>query len=101
MTFGSTAKVLLKCKLKYYRISECRYTVYGKLYYTRVCLGSLVGEAACTQCGEGLPCFPEKVESHPANPEPLLYGWLVLLTGQEELGSPLCFPFRISGLVFL
>ena len=25
MRFGSTAKVLLKCKLKYYRISECRY----------------------------------------------------------------------------
>ena len=24
MRFGSTAKVLLKCKLKYYRISECR-----------------------------------------------------------------------------
>ena len=23
MRFGSTAKVLLKCKLKYYRISEC------------------------------------------------------------------------------
>ena len=23
MGFGSTAKVLLKCKLKYYRISEC------------------------------------------------------------------------------
>ena len=25
MRFGSTAKVLLKCKLKYYRISECGY----------------------------------------------------------------------------
>ncbi len=24
MRFGSTAKVLLKCKLKYYRISGCR-----------------------------------------------------------------------------
>ncbi len=24
MRFGSTAKVLAKCKLKYYRISECR-----------------------------------------------------------------------------
>ena len=23
MRFGSTAKVLLKCKLKYYKISEC------------------------------------------------------------------------------
>ena len=23
MRFGSTAKVLLKCRLKYYRISEC------------------------------------------------------------------------------
>ena len=23
MRFGSTAQVLLKCKLKYYRISEC------------------------------------------------------------------------------
>ena len=23
LRFGSTAKVLLKCKLKYYRISEC------------------------------------------------------------------------------
>ena len=23
MRFGSTAKVLLKCKLKYYRISDC------------------------------------------------------------------------------
>ena len=23
MRFGSTAEVLLKCKLKYYRISEC------------------------------------------------------------------------------
>ena len=27
MRFGSTAKVLLKCKLKYYRISECPWTV--------------------------------------------------------------------------
>ena len=26
MRFGSTAKVLLKCKLKYYRISECKGT---------------------------------------------------------------------------
>ena len=36
MRFGSTAKVLLKCKLKYYRISEC------------VCLLS---------CGSNLPCI--------------------------------------------
>ena len=27
MRFGSTAKVLLKCKLKYYRISECYRTL--------------------------------------------------------------------------
>ena len=27
MRFGSTAKVLLKCKLKYYRISECDHHV--------------------------------------------------------------------------
>ena len=27
MRFGSTAKVLLKCKLKYYRISECTVTI--------------------------------------------------------------------------
>ena len=24
MRFGSTAKVLLRCKLEYYRISECK-----------------------------------------------------------------------------
>ena len=27
MRFGSTAKVLLECKLKYYRISECTWTM--------------------------------------------------------------------------
>ena len=29
MRFGSTAKVLLKCKLKYYRISECSTAQHG------------------------------------------------------------------------
>ena len=29
MRFGSTAKVLLKCKLKYYRISECVHGISG------------------------------------------------------------------------
>ena len=32
MRFGSTANVLLKCKLKYYRISECNWTVMSQLY---------------------------------------------------------------------
>ena len=31
MRFGSTAKVLLKCKLKYYRISECMPASYQSL----------------------------------------------------------------------
>ena len=30
MRFGSTAKVLAKCKLKYYRISECRVMINGR-----------------------------------------------------------------------
>ena len=35
MRFGSTAKVLLKCKLKYYRISECHQSWWN----TEPCVG--------------------------------------------------------------
>ena len=42
MRFGSTAKVLLKCKLKYYRISEC---------------GGSIGLASCSVRPAPLQCF--------------------------------------------
>ena len=38
MRFGSTAKVLLKCKLKYYRISECAWHSPAWLCCTHACI---------------------------------------------------------------
>ena len=48
MRFGSTAKVLLKCKLKYYRISECEVDS----YIPRACVNQL---PSCQASGHGLP----------------------------------------------
>ncbi len=33
MRFGSTAKVLAECKLKYYRISECAVQAGGAIFF--------------------------------------------------------------------
>ncbi len=68
MRFGSTAKVLLKCKLKYYRISECHVPCKGmkSTVYIAGCF-----ENGCSVSSVALAsCCPFKPHPQPPHPTP-------------------------------
>ena len=59
MRFGSTAKVLLKCKLKYYRISECG----GQCSpWARVTIQGPVGPGLPESCSRAECCPSQKIK---------------------------------------
>ncbi len=49
MRFGSTAKVLLKCNLKYYRISECLFKAPLRITCRHVHILTAVVSLPCSQ----------------------------------------------------
>ena len=71
MRFGSTAKVLLKCKLKYYRISECGASLPARF-----------GQKISTMSGEGGGLVQSLLLALVLVP--------VVTFGQEKLGAFLC-----------
>ncbi len=63
MRFGSTAKVLLKCKLKYYRISECEGNMPSFSTHAK-CAGvsnARLGGAWCAEKHAGPHLFPSSL----------------------------------------
>ena len=58
MRFGSTAKVLLKCKLKYYKISECIGHFPSVLLIQQLLMQRVVNSLIC-RCASGICCLTE------------------------------------------
>ena len=58
MRFGSTAKVLLKCKLKYYRISECGPWCLCLCRYIRVWDASAISRAEAAEGSQTITMEP-------------------------------------------
>ena len=70
MRFGSTAKVLLKCKLKYYRISECTMGPCQRHSPTpeQMCWWSSGAVAAVSPAGFRMDCIPWLAACRSARP---------------------------------
>ena len=82
MRFGSTAKVLLKCKLKYYRISEC-------ILLRRTCLVELQARKAIP-LGVQFTCCRPLVDECDALSFTKVPGSGVCMTASLELCSQEC-----------